>query len=112
MKLFLQSWDVIPEMSGQEGVIYFPLLGDELAEPVGKLTRQLRNAGLLVEQGLARQSIGSAMKYAGRKGVAKVLLLGSNEMEQGVITVKDLASGEQVQVAQDGLIGMLLEDNA
>lgn len=110
MKLFLQSWDIIPAMSGQEGVIYFPLLGSELAESVGKLTRQLRNAGLLVEQGLARQSIGAAMKYAGRKGVAKVLLLGSNEMEQGVITVKDLASGEQMQIAQEALIEALSGD--
>ncbi|NBT15769.1 MAG: histidine--tRNA ligase, partial [Chitinophagia bacterium] len=42
-------------------------------------------------------------KYAERKGIPQVIILGSKEIENGTALVKDLASGVQREIRQDQL---------
>ncbi|MBL8011942.1 MAG: histidine--tRNA ligase, partial [Flavobacteriales bacterium] len=46
-------------------------------------------------------------KYADDKGIPYVAILGENELKQGLITVKDMKSGEQKAVRQEELVGWL-----
>ncbi|MGB0424716.1 MAG: His/Gly/Thr/Pro-type tRNA ligase C-terminal domain-containing protein, partial [Flavobacteriales bacterium] len=47
------------------------------------------------------------MKYANGKNIPFVAMVGSREMETGVITVKNMESGEQHEVDRSELIEFL-----
>ena len=47
------------------------------------------------------------MSYANTTGVPYVALVGENEMNSDVITLKDMATGQQMQVTVDELIAKL-----
>jgi len=47
------------------------------------------------------------MTYANNKNIAFVILAGSNEIEKGEITIKDMASGNQQTIKKEQLIGFL-----
>ena len=47
------------------------------------------------------------IKYADNKGIPFVAILGPEEIEKGVVTLKDLRSGKQEQLKQTDLIKKL-----
>jgi histidyl-tRNA synthetase len=53
---------------------------------------------------LARQ-----FKYADRAGIRFVLVLGSDEIAKGTVTIKDLRRGDQFEIARGELVGALSE---
>lgn len=71
-------------------------MGDYLA-----LARQLRAEGVATEVYPAAAKFQKQMKYADLKGFEYVVIAGSQEFEQGVWNVKNLASGEQAAVSSE-----------
>lgn len=106
-KLFLQSWQLVPERPLAIQMSYLPLLDDSLNDQVLQIGRQLRQAGINVEIGVEKQSFKQAFKYADNKDFDFILLIGSNEAEQGVVSLKNLTTGEQTQVAPAALAATL-----
>jgi len=47
------------------------------------------------------------MKYANARGVKNVAMLGENEIEEGIIKLKNMDSGEQTSVNVQDLINTL-----
>jgi histidyl-tRNA synthetase len=43
------------------------------------------------------------MEYANRRGIPYVVIIGSQELERGIATVKDMRSGEQREVSFEEL---------
>jgi histidyl-tRNA synthetase len=56
------------------------------------LLRQLRRAGLRAETDVRRGSLKAQMKRADKLGAAITLILGGEELAQGVVTLRDMAS--------------------
>ncbi|MCB1033789.1 MAG: histidine--tRNA ligase [Acidobacteria bacterium] len=71
-------------------------MDSDLEDEVLAMTFELRRAGIPTELyvGTAK-NVGKQLKYADRSGVPLVLMYGSNEKEQGVVTVKDLDAGRR-----------------
>ncbi|WP_370327218.1 histidine--tRNA ligase [Euzebya sp.] len=69
--------------------------------------RALRDAGINTEVHLADAKLGKQLAYADRIGAATAVIMGAREHADGVVTVKDMASGEQTQVPRDGLVAAL-----
>lgn len=68
------------------------------------LARDLRTAGLNTEVFTQlNKKLGDQLKYADRKGFPIVVIAGEDELARGDVTLKHLASGEQVTVRQDEL---------
>lgn len=67
------------------------------------LATRLRAAGLRVDTYPEHDKYGKQFKYADSRNIPVVLLLGAAEREAGIVTVKDLKSGEQTQVPLDGV---------
>ena len=65
------------------------------------LTEELREAGLRVDRAYGGRSVKAQMKAADRSNAAFSVILGRRELERGEVVVKDLASGEQVDVPRD-----------
>lgn len=63
------------------------------------LTQRLRREGFAVEL-TYRGSISKRLKRANQAGAAAAVILGEDEMERGVATVRDLDSGDQVEAPE------------
>ncbi|MEO5366911.1 MAG: histidine--tRNA ligase [Magnetococcus sp. WYHC-3] len=75
------------------------------AEALGlRLAEALRGDGWAVELHLAGGSLKSQMKRAGRSEAPLTLVIGAQEVEQGRVLLKDMASGQQSEVALDEVV--------
>jgi histidyl-tRNA synthetase len=94
-------------------VVYFGKTA-ELKEAAVRLTAELRGAGLRAEMSYGDRSPKAQMKQANASGAAYALIIGENELANGVVSVKDLqAQGvgqeqKQVDVQQNQLLPLLL----
>ena len=68
------------------------------------LAAELRGRGVNTEIHLEPAKIARQFKYADRAGIPYAVVMGSDEMAEGVATVKDLRTGSQVRIARAGLV--------
>jgi histidyl-tRNA synthetase len=69
-------------------------VGDDAQGPALALLAGLRRAGIAAEQGW-RGNLKKKMERAGKSGARLALLIGSDEVAAGTVTLRDLANGEQ-----------------
>jgi histidyl-tRNA synthetase len=82
-------------------------LGAEAGLTVTLLVTELREDGLRVERGYGGRSVKAQWKQADRSDAAFGVMLGHDEASRSAVAVKDLRSGEQVEVRRDQLAGWL-----
>jgi histidyl-tRNA synthetase len=78
--------------------------GERLLESF-KLASELRRAGLNVVCYPEAAKLQKQFKYADRMGARVTLVLGPDEVQNGQVTVKNLANGEQVTVQREAVAG-------
>lgn len=84
--------------SGQ-GVDYFLVaVGPEQRDAVLSLAHALRDAGNSVEYGLRPQGVGKQFKTASALGARRVVVLGPDEVAEGVAQVKEMETGQERRV--------------
>jgi histidyl-tRNA synthetase len=65
------------------------------------LAHRLRDAGWSVSYGLQHQGVGKQFKAASAMGARRTVVLGPDEVAQGVAVVRDMASGDERRVLLD-----------
>ncbi len=80
-------------------------LGEDGWRAAVPLAKRLRAAGVRVLMPTLERTLGAQMKRAGRLGARAAVFVGREEVAAGRFGVKDLASGEQVELDEDGLLG-------
>lgn len=65
---------------------------------------QLRAAGVRVDLAYGDRGLKGAMRAADRSGAVIALVAGERDLDAGTVGVKDLGSGEQVDVALEGVV--------
>jgi histidyl-tRNA synthetase len=83
-------------------------LGDAAKVRLSVLAAQLRAAGVRVDLSFGDRGMKGAMRAADRSGASIALVAGDRDIEAGTVGVKDLSTGEQVDVATDAVVGELL----
>lgn len=78
---------------------FFVALGDDAAHWVFREAQRLREVGLHVGLDLKGRSMKAQMREANRQEARRVVIVGSDELERGKVAVRDMASGEQEDVA-------------
>lgn len=68
-----------------------------------EICAELRRAGISADTDHANRSIKAQFKYADKVGARFVVVVGSNEMESGVYTVKDMQNSSSEEVAAQSL---------
>lgn len=92
---FLKSHNLIPDLK-RHATVFIPLMEDSLSLEVLQLANQLRQDGIPCEVMLeAKQKFGKQLALAEKKGYRYVLILGVDEIQKEIATLKDLVSGEQ-----------------
>ena len=103
----LLETEKFPAELGQSTRLLFANFGVAEAMHCFKLLRQLRDAGIAAELYPDQVKMAKQFKYADDKGIPFVAIVGENEMKQGIVTVKDMKSGEQRAVKAEELISMI-----
>ena len=85
---------------------YLLMQGDAAEREGLKLAETLRDnvSGLRIMSNCASASFKSQMKRADKSGAHYAIILGDNEINEGVVSLKPLNGGEQQQLSQDALI--------
>ena len=83
-------------------------LGEQAKLRLAVLAGQLRRAGVRGDLSYGDRGLKAAMRAADRSGARVALVAGDRDIDAGTIGVKDLTTGEQVDVATDSVVGEVL----
>ena len=84
----------------------------EELSPAVAAAAELRRAGLRVQLYTEKKKFKSKMAYADRLGVPYVVFLGEDELAEGVLSVKDMRSGEQRKLSSAEAAALIRADAA
>ena len=84
--------------------VFIAVMGDEAKKFGIKLIRNLRNNGVKAEMDTLARNIKGQFKYADRLGAQYTIVIGENELAEGVVSVKEMATSTQTQVKLEDLI--------
>ncbi|MCV7126927.1 histidine--tRNA ligase [Mycolicibacterium vanbaalenii] len=88
--------------------VYAVPLGGDAEVRLAVLAAQLRAAGVRVDVAYGDRSLKGAMKGADRSGASIALVAGDRDLEAGTVGMKSMATGEQVDVAVEGVVAEVL----
>jgi histidyl-tRNA synthetase len=87
---------------------YIAPLGEQLNAAALVLARELRRAGLSIELGDGSFRLKKSFEAAD-KVARRIVILGEDELQSGILTVKDFATGTQSKVPRSELVSFLAE---
>ena len=90
--------ELFPEEVNCTTRVLFTNLGTAEEAAVLPLLRELRGAGISAEIYPEAGKMKKQMEYANRRGIPYVVIVGSQELEAGAATVKEMRTGEQRQI--------------
>jgi histidyl-tRNA synthetase len=99
----MEELKLFPETVAQGTKVLFFNLGESESKAAYGLLQQLRKNGVASEIFHEPQKFDKQFKYAEKKGIPYIVIIGSAELAAQTATVKDLRSGEQQKVAFDKL---------
>jgi histidyl-tRNA synthetase len=83
-------------------------LGEQAKLRLAVLAGQLRAAGIRVDLAYGDRSVKGAMRAADRSGARLALVAGDRDIEAGTVGIKDLTTGEQVDLPTDSVVAEVL----
>ena len=95
--------DLFPDSVRQGADILFINFGVDEAAYCLKLVRNLQKQGVRAELFPDSAKMKKQMTYANNNAIPWVAMVGSDEMEAGTVSLKNMESGEQQQVAVEKL---------
>ena len=83
-------------------------LGEQAKVRLAMLAARLRAAGVRVDMSYGDRGVKGAMRAADRSGASIALVAGDRDIDAGTIGVKNLSTGEQVDVPVDAVLTEVL----
>lgn len=99
----LEELDLFPESSISVPRALFINFGDDEAKYCMKAVKSLRDKGLACELYPSSAKMNKQMKYANDRGYPFVIMIGSREMETGILSIKNMETGDQAHVRAEHL---------
>ena len=103
----LKALDLYPKEAVTATQLLFINFGDKETAYCLPIANAARSAGIRTEIYPDKAKMKKQMGYANAKGIAFVALAGDDEIAQGKVTLKDMASGEQKLVSTEELISTI-----
>jgi len=100
----LEELKLFPESVGTGTKVLFFNLGPDESDAAYGLMQQLRGKGVSAEMYHESAKFDKQFKYAEKKSISHIVILGSKELQDHTCTVKTMATGEQVTMNQSDLI--------
>ena len=99
--------NLFPEELACSTKVLFINLGKAEEEASMRIISKMRNNDIAVEIYPESAKMKKQMEYANRRGIPYVVIIGSEELQRGVATLKDMRSGEQREVSFEELASAL-----
>jgi histidyl-tRNA synthetase len=97
---FLGTHGLLPEPRNEIDAVVIATEAD-LAEAARTVAKGLRDAGVRTSTPFDVRKLGKEIQRADKSGARVVVIVGGNDWAAGTVTVRDLGSGEQRQVAPE-----------
>ncbi len=81
-------------------------MGVEIEAAIG-VANQLRTAGIIAELYFEETKLDKKISYANKLGIPFVVLIGEDELQSGLLSLKDMASGVQSKLDVSGIINRI-----
>ncbi|MCL7451448.1 MAG: histidine--tRNA ligase [Anaerolineae bacterium] len=107
IELLLERLGKRPELPLTPTTVLVTLFDAELYAPTVTLAGRLRRAGINAEQVLEPMRLGKQLRYADRKEIPFVIILGPDELQAGQVVLKEMKTGDQQPYAEADLIERL-----
>jgi len=105
----LEELKLFPEETSQSTQVLicpFDAEGETYALP---LLQQLRNGGVNAELYPAGAKVKKQLDYANNKHIPYVVMIGSDEMQSGLLSLKEMQSGKQEKLSAQQIVERLTE---
>jgi histidyl-tRNA synthetase len=106
--LSLQEGGQASQPQGRD--VYIAWMGQRAYATAVRAAKNLRNSGLSVELPPSELKFGKALGQANKIGARYALILGDNEVAEGLWTLKNLSDGTQTKLAEPAVIQYLREN--
>ena len=100
----LNELDIFPDLKSETSQVLFLNFGADEATHCLKLLQKVRAAGINSELDPTAVKLKKQMNYADGKGVQFVVIVGSDEMKTDRVKVKEMTTGEQLEMTVEELI--------
>jgi len=102
--IFLQEAGLLPEFQSTPAQVLVTVFDEKLAMQSFALSAELRKAGFNTMIFPEPAKLTKQFKFADKMKMKVALVLGPDEADKGLVVVKNLVNGEQVQVTRDALV--------
>ena len=102
--LVMEELGLFPDNINLSTKVMFANFGDDEVVFCLPLLKQLRAAGISAELYPTKAKIKKQLSYANNKGIKFVIMVGEDEIESGILLVKNMESGEQSNLSTADLI--------
>lgn len=100
---YLRTYNLLPQ-SRTNTEIFVTLMSSTLYTDTVKVAQQLREEGLNTEMQLTETKLGNQLKYADKKGIPWVVVMGDEEIKDGVVNLKNMLTREEVTVPVENIL--------
>lgn len=87
--------------------LYVGILGKEAKAKAYQIVKDLRDKGVVVETDYMDRSVKAQMKYANKLNAKYTVIIGENEINEGVANVKNMDNGEQTSLKLDEIVNFV-----
>ncbi len=87
-----------PDLKDKIPDIYILSMGQRANQKAFELSEKLRLEGYIVEKDIMERSFKSQMKYADKIMAKKLLVIGDNELDTNRAKIKNMQTGEEIDV--------------
>ena len=99
--LVMEQLGLFPPGVDQQLDVFCINFGEAEAQAAFKLVLNLRSKGIRADIYPNTAKVGKQFKYADKRGVPRVILIGDEELKAGNFTVREMKSGEQTSYSLD-----------
>ena len=104
----LQELDLFPKESAESLKVLFVAFDEETHRFAFNCLTKIREAGINSDIYPEPTKLKKQLDYADRRAVPFVILVGSDEMESGILTIKNMKKGEQEKLTLEQIIERLI----
>ena len=103
---YLNTYNLLPDTKTDID-IFVTLMDSKLYKETLLLTQYLRSLGLSTQMQLTQAKLSKQLKYADRKSIPWVIVIGEEEIKSGLIQLKNMNTKENFQIKKEDVIGKI-----
>lgn len=101
----LEELQLFPSTAQQGTKVLFLNLGEQALPVAFNHVMQLRDKGIAAEVFHEQAKMDKQMKYADKRGIPYVVIIGESELQENMLSIKNLQTGQQEKIATSELLG-------